>query len=116
MDLRPTHVMLALSSYREGIKLIRSGQTDAGLRLIEHGADYLQQFIETPDIVRDAVARANATPRRPARSLCLIEALRRAALRAEVERLKPIALNSERQQRKYRAARRALREAGGREP
>lgn len=61
--LRPIHITLAMSAVREGAALIRAGQTEAGLRLIEHGERYLSEFLETPDVVRNAVARANAVLR-----------------------------------------------------
>lgn len=40
---------IALTAIREGHDIIRSGQTEPGLRLIAHGADYLQTFLPTPE-------------------------------------------------------------------
>jgi hypothetical protein len=61
--LRPIHIQLALTALSEGAQAIRAGQTDAGLRLIEHGGQYLQQFLDRPEIVKGAVARAHAVLR-----------------------------------------------------
>lgn len=47
MTLRPLQISLVLSALREGSESIRSGRTDEGLRLIEHGADYLKSNAES---------------------------------------------------------------------
>lgn len=46
MTLRPLQINLVLSALREGSQSIRDGRTDEGLRLIEHGADYLKSNAE----------------------------------------------------------------------
>lgn len=41
--MRPAQLALALSALHEGSHSIRNGRTEEGLRLIEHGAEYLKE-------------------------------------------------------------------------
>lgn len=43
MTLRPLTLQLVLSALREGSQSIRDGRPDEGLRLIEHGAQFLAE-------------------------------------------------------------------------
>lgn len=47
--LTPLALRLALSGINAGLETAKSGQTDAGLRLIEHAAEYLASFIPTTE-------------------------------------------------------------------
>lgn len=47
--IAPLNLALTLTLIREGEKLIASGQTEAGLRVIGFGADYLQSFLPPPE-------------------------------------------------------------------
>lgn len=44
--MRPLSLQLALSAIHEGLNAIRDGKTAEGVRLIEHGAEYLKENAE----------------------------------------------------------------------
>lgn len=64
--LSPLSLSLALSAIRSGIETVRNGQTEAGLRLVEHGADYLEPFLPkmSPRVEREVEVAAGNLKRR----------------------------------------------------
>lgn len=48
-DVPALCLALGLSAINEGVKAIRSGKTDAGIRLVEHGEQYLAAFLPKMD-------------------------------------------------------------------
>lgn len=54
MTLSPLNLSIALSAIIEGVKAVRSGQTEEGLRLIEHAVEYLEKFLPNGEQQKDA--------------------------------------------------------------